>query len=192
MNRTALRAALGSACAVLALVGGLVLTGCSGGADPEQLIREDITSSLDELKNMDEETIQEYADQIGTTGLESYGIEATDIIAAMVDGFDYTIDSVEVGEDSATATVTVTSKSMSELMNLDEDAMMEGLMSAIESGEVDINDDDSINAWSGNYMMDMVGQIEPSEKTLEILYNKTDDGWEIDASAATEMNKIFV
>lgn len=166
-------------------------SGCSSEPSIEQLIREDVTSTFDNLKSMDEDAIAELAEGLGATGLESYGTDTTDIIAAMVDGFDYTIDSVEVEEDSATATDTVTSKSMSELMALDENAMMEGLMSAIESGEVDINDD-SINAWSDNYIMDMVSQIEPSEKTLETLYNKTDDDREIDASAVTETNKIFV
>ena len=191
MKRSVLRAVAGSVCAVLALAGGLVLGGCSG-TNPEEAIRADISSGLDELKNMDEETITEYADSLGDLGMEAYGIDNETIITAMVDGFDYTIDSVEVDGDTATATVTVTSKSMSELMNLDSDAMMDDLMGAVDAGELDISDSDAINAWAGEYVMGLVGQIEPSEKTLEFLYNKTDDGWEIDSSATTEMSKIFV
>lgn len=191
MKRNTLRAVAGSVCAVLALAGGLVLGGCSG-TNPEEAIRADISSGLDELKNMDEETITEYADSLGDLGMEAYGIDNETIITAMVDGFDYTIDSVEVDGDTATAMVTVTSKSMSELMNLDSDAMMGDLMDAVDAGELDISDSDAINAWAGEYVMGLVGQIEPSEKTLEFLYNKTDDGWEIDSSATTEMSKIFV
>ena len=191
MKRSALRAALGSACAVLALVGGLILAGCSG-TNPEDAIREDVTSTFDSLENMDEDTIAELAEGFGSTGLESYGIDTSELIKQMVDGFDYSIDSVAVDGDTATATVTVTSKSMSELLSLDQTALQDSLMEAISAGEIDINDEDTLNAWVGEYMMSLVEEIEPSEKTLELLYTNGDDGWEMDASSATEMNKIFV
>lgn len=191
MKRSALSAALGSACAVLALVSGLMLGGCSSGPDAEELIREDITSTLDELKNMDDAAIQEYADALGDVGLGSYGIENSELIKAMVDGFDYTIDSVTVEEDTATATVTVTSKSMGELSNIDPDAMAEAFMSDPDF-ETIISDTDATNAWAGEYIMGIIDQIEPSEKTLEFTYSKTDDGWEIDSSASDEVSRIFV
>ena len=81
---------------------------------------------------------------------------------------------------------------MGELTNMDSDAMVEELMNAINSGELDVNDDDAVNAWAGEYVMGLVAEIEPSEKTIELVYNKTDDGWEIDNSANTEISKIFV
>lgn len=192
MKRSALRAVAGSVCAVLALAGGLMLGGCSG-VDPEEAIRADISSGLDELKNMDEDALAEYADSLGDMGLDAYGIDNETLITAMVDGFDYAIDSVTVDGDTATATVTVTSKSMSELVNLDSDALYEAIMDAVASGELDIADEDAISTWSGEYLMGLVDQIEPTEKSLEFLYTKGDDGWELDeASATTEMSKIFV
>lgn len=192
MKNTSLRALTCTLCATLALAGGLVLGGCSGGPNVEELVREDITTNFDELKNMDEEALEEYAGAVEGAGLEAYGIDNTELVAAMVDGFDYTIDSVEVDDESAVATVTVTSKSMGELTNMDSDAMVEELMNAINSGELDVNDDDAVNAWAGEYVMGLVAEIEPSEKTIELVYNKTDDGWEIDNSANTEISKIFV
>lgn len=87
MRRTAAKALTGMLCATLALVGGLVLTGCSG-ADPEEAVRADITTNFDQLKNLEGDALEEIADGMGTTGLEQYGLENTEVITAMLDGFD--------------------------------------------------------------------------------------------------------
>lgn len=166
-------------------------SGCSSEPSIEQLIREDVTNTFDSLKNMDEGAIAELAEGLGSTGLESYGIDASELIKQMVDGFDYSIDSVEVDGDTATASISVTSKSMSELMDLDYDAMTNDLMSAIESGEV-MADEEGINAWAGAYIMDLVNGIEPSEKSLELTYINGDDGWELDADSNNAVSQIFV
>ena len=102
MRRTAAKALTGMLCATLALVGGLVLTGCSG-ADPEEAVRADLTANFDQLKNLEGDALEEIADGMGNTGLEQYGLENTEVITAMLDGFDYTIDSVAVDGDTATA-----------------------------------------------------------------------------------------
>ena len=191
MRRTAAKALTGMLCATLVLVGGLVLTGCSG-ADPEEAVRADLTANFDQLKNLEGDALEEIADGMGNTGLEQYGLENIEVITAMLDGFDYTIDSVAVDGDTATAEVTVTSKSMSELMNLDTDALTADLMEAVTSGELDPSDDDAINAWAGEYMMGLVEQIEPSEKTISLTYVNGDDGWTMDDSSASEVAQIFV
>ena len=191
MRRTAAKALTGMLCATLVLVGGLVLTGCSG-ADPEEAVRADLTANFDQLKNLEGDALEEIADGMGNTGLEQYGLENIEVITAMLDGFDYTIDSVTVDGDTATAEVTVTSKSMSELMNLDTDALTADLMEAVTSGELDPSDDDAINAWAGEYMMGLVEQIEPSEKTISLTYVNGDDGWTMDDSSASEVAQIFV
>lgn len=190
MRRSALKVLAGTLCATLALVGGLALSGCSG-EKPEDAIRTDIASNFDAIKNLDDATIDELAEEMGSIGMEDYGIDTSELIASMADGFDYSIDSVSVEDDTATATVTVTSKSMSELMDLDYDAMTAELMAAIEAGEV-TSDQDSLNAWVGEYVMNMVDAIEPSEKTIELTYVKGDDGWSLDESSNTEASMIFV
>ena len=76
-------------------------------------------------------------------------------------------------------------------MDLDYDAMTAELMAAIEAGEV-TSDQDSLNAWVGEYVMNMVDAIEPSEKTIELTYVKGDDGWSLDESSNTEASMIFV
>ena len=127
MKRIALRTAAGSLCAALALVCGLVLAGCSTGPSAEELIREDISSALDEVKSLDDDTVEELVESMDAASLEPYGIDGKELIRSMVDGFDYTIDAVTVDEEAGTATaeLTVTSKSMAELYGAMDDIIGE-------------------------------------------------------------------
>lgn len=190
MKRTSLKALACTLCATLALAGGLVLTGCAG-ADPEEAVRADLTTNLDQIKNLDEAAISELAEQMGDAGLEDYGIETTDLIASMAAGFDYTINSVTVDGDTATASVTVTCKSATELMDLDYDAMTEDLLEAVGSGEVDVSDEASVNAWTGEYLMGLLDALEPAEKDLDLTYVNGSDGWELDDDSRTAVEQIF-
>ena len=192
MKKLATRAFATMIAAVLAVSCGLALGACSSGPDPEEVIREDLSANLDEIKNLDDEAIDELAEGMGNLGLEDYGVGAEDIVASMIDGFDYSIDSIDVEGDAATASVTVTSKSMSELMDLDYDAMADDLIDAVMSEEIDATDDDAINAWVGEYVMGMIDAIEPSEKDITLTYVNGDDGWELDESSESEAMQIFL
>ena len=191
MKKLTLKTLACTLCASLALVSGLVLTGCSG-TDPEEAIRQDITTNFDEIKNLDDAAMEEFAEELGDTGLESYGIETTELLTSMLDGFDYSIESVTVDGDTAVAEVSVTAKSMGELMNMDADAMTEALMEDLTSGALDANDDDAVNAWAGAYVMNLVDAIEPSDKTVTLTYINGDDGWELDESSNSEIEQIFI
>lgn len=108
MNRV-LKALTCSITAVLALSVGLVLGACSGPS-PEEVIREDLTANLDRVKELDDATVEELVSSMGTIGLETYGIEASDVVRSLLDGFDYTIDDITVDDEgtSAVASVSVT------------------------------------------------------------------------------------
>lgn len=177
---------------VLAVVCGITLGACSSGPSAEELIREDLTANLDEIKNLDDEAMDELVAEMGDLGLGDYGIGAEDLITSMIDGFDYSIDSIDVEEDTATASVTVTAKSMSELMDLDYDAMSDDILDAVASGEVDITDDDAINAWVGEYIMGIIDGLEPVEKDITLTYVNGDDGWEMDEGSESEAAQIFL
>lgn len=178
--------------AVLAVACGITLGACSSGPSAEELIREDLTTNLDEIKNLDDEAMDELAAEMGDLGLGDYGIGAEDLITSMIDGFDYSIDSIDVEEDTATASVTVTAKSMSELMDLDYDAMSDDILDAVASGEVDITDEDAINAWAGEYIMGIIDALEPVEKDITLTYVNGEDGWEMDESSESEAAQIFL
>ena len=109
MKNRVLKVLVCSIAAVLALGAGLALGACSGPS-PEELIREDLTANLDRVKELDDATVEELVDSMGTIGLEDYGIEASDVVTSLLDGFDYTIDGIAVDDEgtSAVASVTVT------------------------------------------------------------------------------------
>ena len=192
MKRRTMRTLVYSLCAMLALVTGLALAGCSGGPSAEEQIRQDITSNFDRLKNLDDTTMEELSESMDTSSLEPYGIDGAQLIRSMVDGFDYTINDVTVDEGAGTAvaTVSVTSKSMLELYNQLGD-IFEELLSGSDALEL-LTDADALNERVGELVMEAVDAIEPSEKELELAYSKADDGWKMDDSAGDEFAKIFV
>lgn len=190
MKRTPLKALVSVLCATLTFASGLILTGCSK-PDPEKIIRADLILGFDQIINPDDEAIDELAKEYGDTGLEELGIEPSEFIASVADGFDYSIESIEVDGDTATANVTIYSKSLSELSDLNYDEMYEDFIRALESGEVTF-DEKSFKAWAGPYIMDAIDRIEPSEKSLEIIYVNGDDGWELDAESNDALTQLFI
>ncbi len=193
MKKFTLKALVCTLCASLALVTALALTGCSGtGTDPEEEVRAAIAAEFDAFKNLEGDVIDELAEEMGKAGLDDYGIEADEYIVSMFEGFDYSIDDIAVEGDTATATITVMSKSLDTIANPDPDAMYEAIADAIMSGEVDPNDNDAVIAWSGAYVMGLLDAVEPTEKTIELTYTNGDDGWQMEDSSESEIEKIFL
>ena len=192
MKRHTLRSLAVMVVAVLAVACGLALGACSSGPSAEDIIREDIATNLDDVKNMDDATLDGLARQIGSVGLEEYGIDTGTLITSMIDGFDYSIESVEVEDDTATASVTVTAKSMTEFTNFDYDIMADDIVDAVTSGEIDTTDQDAFNAWVGEYIMGMIDDLEPVEKDITFTYVNGEDGWELDESSVNDAAQIFL
>lgn len=80
---------------------------------------------------------------------------------------------------------------MTELMDLDYDAMTEDLLEAVGSGEVDVSDEASVNTWTGEYLMGLLDDLEPAEKDLDLTYVNGRDGWELDDDSRTAVEQIF-
>lgn len=192
MKRHTLRSLVVMVVAVLAVACGLALGACSSGPSAEDIIREDIATNLDDIKNMDDATLDGLARQIGSVGLEEYGVDTGTLITSMIDGFDYSIESVEVEDDTATASVTVTAKSMTEFMNFDYDVMADDIVDAVTSGEIDTTDQDAFNAWVGEYIMGMIDDLEPVEKDITFTYVNGEDGWELDEDSVSDAAQIFL
>lgn len=191
MNRV-LKVLTCSITAVLALSVGLVLGACSGPS-PEELIREDLTANLDRVKELDDATVEELVSSMGTIGLETYGIEASDVVRSLLDGFDYTIDDITVDDEgtSAVASVSVTCKSASdftERINQAATDLATELMNDPSGLEL-ISDEEALNARIGEVIMETLDEVELQQTSIEIDYSKTDDGWT--ASDASELAQIF-
>ena len=192
MKSHTLRALTCSLVAVVALVAGLALGACSGPS-PEELIREDLAANLDRVKELDDATIEELVGSMGTIGLEDYGIEASDVVTSLLDGFDYTIDDITVDDEgaSAVASVTVTCKSSTDFNAQIEQAAADLMTELMEdpSGLELLGDEEALNARIGEVIMETLDGVEPRQTSVEIGYSKTDDGWE--ASDASDLAQIF-
>lgn len=191
MNRV-LKVLTCSITAVLALSVGLVLGACSGPS-PEEVIREDLTANLDRVKELDDDTVEELVSSMGTIGLETYGIEASDVVRSLLDGFDYTIDDITVDDEgtSAVASVSVTCKSASdftERINQAATDLATELMNDPSGLEL-LSDEEALNARIGEVVMETLDEVELQQTSIEIDYSKTDDGWT--ASDASELAQIF-
>lgn len=191
MNRV-LKVLTCSITAVLALSVGLVLGACSGPS-PEEAIREDLTANLDRVKELDDATVEELVGSMGTLGLETYGIEASDVVRSLLDGFDYTIDDITVDDEgtNAVASVSVTCKSASdftERINQAATDLATELMNDPSGLEL-LSDEEALNARIGEVVMETLDEVELQQTSIEIDYSKTDDGWT--ASDASELAQIF-
>lgn len=191
MNRV-LKVLTCSITAVLALSVGLVLGACSGPS-PEEAIREDLTANLDRVKELDDATVEELVGSMGTLGFETYGIEASDVVRSLLDGFDYTIDDITVDDEgtSAVASVSVTCKSASdftERINQAATDLATELMNDPSGLEL-LSDEEALNARIGEVVMETLDEVELQQTSIEIDYSKTDDGWT--ASDASELAQIF-
>ena len=191
MNRV-LKVLTCSITAVLALSVGLVLGACSGPS-PEEAIREDLTANLDRVKELDDATVEELVGSMGTLGLETYGIEASDVVRSLLDGFDYTIDDITVDDEgtSAVASVSVTCKSASDFTERINQAATDIATELMNdpSGLELLSDEDALNARIGEVVMETLDEVELQQTSIEIDYSKTDDGWT--ASDASELAQIF-
>lgn len=98
-----------------------------GGGSPDQAVEAVVAERLDAFKNGDDDAIEEVSDIIndgwmdlayGST-LEDCGTDSTEYARVMLDGFDYTIDGVDVDESAGTAEVevTVTSRDVFEVID---------------------------------------------------------------------------
>lgn len=98
--------------AICMAFGCLALAGCSSPENDEAAIKEALTAQFDRLKSLDDETVDEISQAIGSSELTKLGIAPADFAKAFLDGFDYSVQDVKVDGDSATATVTITCKSL--------------------------------------------------------------------------------
>ena len=136
--------------------------------------------------------MEEISSAMEVESLEPLGLEGDEIMRSLLDGFDYSVESVSVDEsgESATAEVSVTCKSATDLA--------EGIEDAVASifQEPDyltlLGDEEALGARMGELMMGALDGLAPSEKSIELDYAKGEDGWEMDASSSSEITKIFL
>lgn len=169
-------------------LGCVALLGACSGVDPEELIRADLTVNLDLIKNADEETMDNLMQEIDVSELEEYGIDGTRFATSLLDGFDYSIDSVTVEDDVATAGLTITCKSASALYG-ELESITTDLLS---DPEVYTMTEEELYARVGELVMGALDELEARPTSIEVSYSRTSEGWEMDDASSDAFAQAFL
>ena len=157
---------------LLALSIGMVgLASCSSGTSDEDAIRASLSSELDSIKNMSQ--------------LSVYGIDGVEFMKSYLSGFDYTIDSINVDGDSATAQITLTCKSYT--------GYLQALQTAVDEVTADPDalaalSNDEINQKIGEIVIGSLDGVElAATQPITITYTKVDGTWEPASSTSGDI-----
>ena len=170
---------------LLALSIGMVgLASCSSGTSDEDAIRASLSSELDSIKNIDDAFVNEFSESIDMSQLSVYGIDGVEFMKSYLSGFDYTIDSINVDGDSATAQITLTCKSYT------------GYLQALQTAVDEVTDPDALAALSNDEINQKIGEIVigsldgvelAATQPITITYTKVDGTWEPASSTSGDI-----
>lgn len=107
------RKKLATVFALIVLASAVCAFGCSS-PDNENAIRNTIVQEFDSYKNMDQAAISKVLKPTENSGLEKLGITGEQYASNVLEGFDYSINDINIDGKTATADVTIVSKSMSD------------------------------------------------------------------------------
>ncbi|MEG0375102.1 MAG: hypothetical protein RR547_12510 [Raoultibacter sp.] len=177
--------ALAIAVAALLLTG---LTAC-GGEAPEDIIRKGVTEELESIKNLDQAALDEIVAGAASSGtdFEEYGISMDDFARTWLSGFDYTVDSVTVNGEDATATVTVTCKSLMEGVNI----WLEKATEAASDPAIASLPTDELNKKIGSLLLESIGAAPTETNTVDLPYVLNGNTWEPGPGFDTALSQAF-
>lgn len=148
-----------------------VMPGC--GPNDEELIREAVTQRYDAYKNADDAALSSLVTSLENEGLAELGIDETEFVAAIVDGFDYAIDDIAVDGDHAVVTITFAGKSYTELLS-SISSITEALAS--DPAFLELSQEDRL-AQAGKMVMDSFDALEVKDETVQLDYELVDGDW---------------
>lgn len=159
------------------------LVACSDNS--EELIREKLNEELALLKSPDEETIANLSSSIPSASLAQVGLSSEEVVRALLEGFDGTIDSVTVDGSNADAVVTISCKDFSQLeesMGNLTDEMMSNVdqFAGMSSSE--------ITAWAGQQIMTKIKELPViTHDPVTVNYVKNGNTWEPTGGSQTNL-----
>ena len=166
----------------IACVFTLILSGC-GGANAEDLIREDLDSFLAE-ENVGEMMITNVDEQLGED-LSDFGVTNEEFTDGFLDGYAYEIGDIEVDGDSAMVEVTLTMKSATDVMN-------EWTTDIYNIDFNSVSGEEELYQMAGEMLMDALNNAEPITETGNVEYVKNADGdWEMEESSYDMLSSVF-
>ena len=162
--------------ASVALSIALMLGGC-GGPGAEEVIEKDISQTFDALVVKEGETYDAMKASFVENFEEVPGVNGEELLGALLDGFNYSIDSIKVDDESGTAvaTLTIKVKPMSDIFS----AWLTDL-SGTDSSTFSGMSEDEMAEYAGKKLVAAANAAEVEDATIEIHYalNK-DGGWDL-------------
>ncbi len=159
-------------CALLVAAVCLPLIACGGssGADSSSekvaAVKEQLTSTLTQVKDCEGEPFQLVLEAIAAANIEDYltavGMTDEDLARAYLASFDFTVDDVTVTGTSAQAKVTLTRKSIVEIV---KNYLMSGHVGDGETGK--------------QALLDAIAAAEPQTKEMRLGLTPDGDGWNV-------------
>lgn len=154
------------------------------GNNSEQVIREDITTYFDRYKDQVDEATAEIATMARTQGLDQMGVDPDEFAASLLEGFDYTLDGIEINGDKATATVTIVSKSYADLEQKLEEAYNEFTDPSMLQSYAGMTED-QLYDMIGDKLMEALDNTKVDSTTATVVYDKTGNVWNVNQSEST-------
>lgn len=174
---------------LVSLASTLMLGGC-GGASAEDLIREDLQSYFGDIDAANETFVETLESSAGDE-LKQLDISAQDFADAFLGGFGYDIGTITVDGDTATAQVTVSLKSYSDIMTTFQSEFTDW-MYGLDSSEVADMSEEDVYKQAGQMLIDVTNETEATQREFEVVYTRNSDGdWEMDSSSSAEMATAF-
>ena len=175
--------------AICMIFGCFALVGCSSAEDDEAAIKEALSMQFDRLKSLDDATVDEISQAIGSNELSSLGIAPADFAKAYLDGFDYSVQSVEVDGDDATAAVTVTCKSLREF-EASLTAMANGYIA--DSGNWEKSEEQIYREIGAKTMESLKSVPTATTSPVELRFAKSSGEWSPDASNESTITNAMI
>ena len=169
---------------VVLLVAGscLALVACRSDArtDPKTSLSTDLAS----IKNTDSAALELLSEQLSVG--DQFGIDSKDLAKAWLSGFTYSTDSFEEYGTSATAKVTVTSRSLQ--------SAMDKSMPAIGQVMANPSDDENIEALyarCGQILLENLKAEPLATTSLVLTYHLVDGKWVMDTQSERELASVL-
>lgn len=163
------------------------LTGC--GPSDEERISNALSAEFDQVKNPDGAYLSALLDDNAKQQITDAGIEVEPFIAAFLNGFDYQINSIEVDKDTATAQITITAKSLSDITS----AMQDEAQESAEAGTGSNLTEEQIQQQIAEQTLEYVQNAQPREKPpITVTLKRTDKVWVIDQQTRSALEQALL
>ena len=146
-------------------------TGCQPSS--EDVIRDTVTEKFDAYKNLEDAVLSQIADKAEQDGMSELGISGQEYASAVLDGFDYSINSITVNEQAATVSMTIVSKSKTDFY----DKLNAAVTTFVSSPESESMSADKKDAQIGKIAMQAFEDTETVSEDIELLFQLQGNTW---------------